>query len=148
MSEVIRHLATYLVTDAVYQNHELLFQNGDAELAQHALKRTPTKAESKEVRKALEKWGSLAVKDRNEQEGWVSLYSWLIMPAWYSSTKPRMQQTCITFGPVIRNIRNRSQEKKHELIEKMVAWTSGDTTDFVTADDLRAAALSDNETAP
>lgn len=145
MSEVIRHLATYLVTDAVYQNHELLFRNGDAELAQHALKRKPTKAEVAEVRKALELWGSLSVKDRNEPEGWVSLYSWVIMPAWWSRTKPNMQQTCITFGPVIRNIQNKNQDNKQQLIEKMVAWISGDTIDFVTADDLKAAALSENE---
>jgi len=145
MSEVIRELATYLVEDAVYQSHELLFRKGDAELAQHALKRKPTKAEVSEVRKALEVWGSLAVKCRNEEEGWVSLYAWVIVPSWMSRTKPKMQETCITFGPVIRNTRNSSQEKKNELIEKMVAWTCGDTTDFVTGDDLVAMLRSDNE---
>ena len=145
MSEVIRELATYFVTDAVYQNHELMFRKGDAELAQHALKRKPTKAEVAKVRKALEVWGGLAVKDRNEEEGWISLKSWVVMPAWMSRTKPRMQETCVSFGPVIRNTMNRSQEKKKELIEKMVGWASGETTDFITAADLEAMLRSDNE---
>jgi hypothetical protein len=145
MSKVIRELATYFVTDAVYQNHELMFRKGDAELAQHALKRQATKAEVAEVRKALEVWGSLSVKDRNEDEGWVSLHSWAVMPAWMSRTKPKMQETCVSFGPVIRNTMNRSEDKKKELIEKMVGWASGDTTDFVTADDLQEILRSDNE---
>ena len=122
-----------------------MFRKGDAELAQHALKRKPTKAEVAKVRKALEVWGGLAVKDRNEEEGWISLTSWVVMPAWMSRTKPRMQETCVSFGPVIRNTMNRSQEKKTELIEKMVGWASGETTDFITAADLEAMLRSDNE---
>jgi hypothetical protein len=56
-----------------------------------------------------------------------------------------MQETCVSFGPVIRNTMNRSEDKKKELIEKMVGWASGDTTDFVTADDLQEILRSDNE---
>lgn len=145
MSEVIRELATYFVTDAVYQNYELMFRKGDAELAQHALKRKPTKGEVAEVRKALEIWSDLAVKDRNEEEGWISLKSWVVMPAWMSTTRPKMQETCVSFGPVIRNTMNRSEEKKKELIEKMVGWASGDTTDFTTAADFEEMLRSDNE---
>ena len=147
MTEVIRELATWMVTDAVYQSHELTFHKGDAQIAQEALKRKPTKAEVAEVRKALETWGSLFVKDRNEEEGWTSLMSWVAQSTFWSSGagKRQKQITIISFGPVIRHTMGRSEVKKLEVIDKMVAWGKGDTTDFITAADLKEMSRSYNE---
>ena len=140
MSTVIQQLATWMVTDAVYQCHELTFHEGDAQIAQEALKRKPTKSEVAEDRKALETWSSLFVKDRNEEEGWTSLSSWVAQSTFWSSGagKRRKQMTIISFGPVIRHTMGRSEVKKLEVIDKMIAWSNGDTTDFMTDDDFKS----------
>lgn len=140
--EVFKQLASWLVTEAVYLHRELKFPEGYKQIAELSLKRKATKAEVAEVTAALKTWASLTVKDRNEEEGWISLTSWVVMYASLdlgTRIRPK-QEVVLTFGPVIRHTMGLSEEKKQEVIDKMVGWAHGDTTDFVTDEDFAAMA--------